>query len=291
MPGPEPFADAEQRRPTAALAGLVRTYHGYRYVAFPAGVHRGLPSPDITVVLALGPPTRMTAMPDPADPPAEFRALASGLGTRAVGIAHDGEQYGVQLDLTPLGARRLLGVPAGELASVVVELRELLGPDRDELLDRMAAARTWPARFAVLDEVLLRRAARRQDAARPDDVAAPLRYAWEALVDSGGTVRVTDLASRLGYSRRHLTDRFTAEYGLRPKQFARVVRFSRSKQLLRSGRGTLADVAADCGYYDQAHLAREWVALAGCPPTTWLREEHFPIVQAEAGAGASSSGP
>ena len=41
----------------------------------------------------------------------------------------------------------------------------------------------------------------------------------------------------------------------------------------------LADLAADCGYFDQAHLAREFRALAGCPPSQWLAEE-FRNVQA-----------
>ena len=40
----------------------------------------------------------------------------------------------------------------------------------------------------------------------------------------------------------------------------------------------LAEAAHRCGYADQAHLTREWVALAGCPPSTWLREE-FPFLQ------------
>ena len=44
------------------------------------------------------------------------------------------------------------------------------------------------------------------------------------------------------------------------------------------GRRPLAEVAAECGYADQAHLAREWSELAGCSPTTWLREE-FPFLQ------------
>ena len=42
----------------------------------------------------------------------------------------------------------------------------------------------------------------------------------------------------------------------------------------------LADLAADCGYYDQAHLAREFRDLAGLPPSTWLAEE-FRNVQAQ----------
>lgn len=276
MTGSGRVADGALGVPAAPLRPLVRRYAGYRYLGFPPGVHRGLPSRSLTVVIALGPPTRMTTMPDPSALPAEFRALASGLSSRAVGIGHDGDQYGVQLDLTPLGSRTLLGVPAGVLADVVVELTDLLGPDADELLDRMAGATSWAQRFAVLDEVLLRRVAA---SARPGP-PVPLQHAWDELVVSGGAVRVDELARRIGWSRRHLADRFRSEFGLTPKELARVVRFERSTRLLRSGRfRTLADVAARCGYYDQAHLAREWGALAGCPPSVWLASEDLPSVQ------------
>ncbi len=76
----------------------------------------------------------------------------------------------------------------------------------------------------------------------------------------------------MGWSARHLTNRFRAEVGLRPKEAARVVRFDRARRQLRPGR-RMADVAAAAGYYDQAHLAREFQALAGVPASRWLAEE------------------
>lgn len=278
-------ADAALGVPDPRLRPLVDRYVGYRYLGFPAGVHLGLPSRSLTVVLALGPATRMTRMPSEDQQPREFRALASGLHPGAVGIGHDGDQYGVQLDLTPLGSRLLLGVPAGELAGLVLELPDLLGPDADELLQRMADGLGWPERFAVLNEVLLRRTFRGDEQLPP----RPLRQAWEVLVRSGGLVRVDSLAERVGWGRRHLTERFLREYGLTPKEVGRVIRFEQSTKLLRSGRFTrLADVAARCGYYDQAHLTREWNALAGCPPSVWLATEELPSVQ-DAGAEAEDS--
>ena len=54
--------------------------------------------------------------------------------------------------------------------------------------------------------------------------------------------------------------------GLRPKETARVVRFDRARRLLHAG-VRLGDVAADAGYFDQAHLNREFRALAGLSPT------------------------
>jgi AraC-like DNA-binding protein len=63
---------------------------------------------------------------------------------------------------------------------------------------------------------------------------------------------------------------------LAPKDYQRVARFEASRAEL--GRRPLVEVAASCGYADQAHLSREWSVLAGCPPSTWLREE-FPFLQ------------
>jgi AraC-like DNA-binding protein len=80
------------------------------------------------------------------------------------------------------------------------------------------------------------------------------------------------LADEVGWSARHLTNRFRTELGLRPKDAARVTRFDRARR--RIGPGVrLADVAADAGYFDQAHLTREFAAFAGCSPSRWMAEE------------------
>jgi transcriptional regulator GlxA family with amidase domain len=99
-------------------------------------------------------------------------------------------------------------------------------------------------------------------------------------VRSGGAVPVAELAAGTGWSARHLTEKFRAEAGLRPKEAARVARFDRARRLLRPG-ARLAEVAAGTGYFDQAHLAREFRAPAGCSPSRWLADE-FGFVQAQA---------
>jgi AraC-like DNA-binding protein len=268
-----PVIEGVQVGPAARLSSLVAFYSGYRYEGMRPGTHLGLPSPYLTIVLSLGAPTR-TAMP--GEPAADFAALAGGLHTRAVSVEHDGDQYGIQLSLTPEGARSLLGMPAAELVSQVVPLDRLLGADADAIIARLAETDGWPARFAVLDEVLSRRAGR---------LAGPspeLQRAWRLLGERGGLVRIADLAGEVGWSRRHLGQRFAAEYGLTPKEAARVVRFSRSARLLkRPDRPALADAAAACGFYDQAHLAREWNDLAGCPPSAWLTGAEIPFIQGD----------
>jgi transcriptional regulator GlxA family with amidase domain len=79
-------------------------------------------------------------------------------------------------------------------------------------------------------------------------------------------VRVRVLASELGWSSRRLIDRFRDHVGLPPKAAARVIRFNRAVTALSSGMPQIAQVAAACGYADQAHLARDVRALGGVTP-------------------------
>jgi AraC-like DNA-binding protein len=73
---------------------------------------------------------------------------------------------------------------------------------------------------------------------------------------------------------RRLSERFGAEVGVSPKAAARIARFHRARRRLQSApEDRLSDLAIDCGYYDQAHLAREFRELAGAPPSQWLQEE------------------
>lgn len=111
--------------------------------------------------------------------------------------------------------------------------------------------------------------------------SAAVLGAWSALVASGGRASVGELARDLGWSRRHLTERFTREVGVAPKTYARVVRFDRARELIATAGGrSLARVALDAGYYDQAHLNRDFRELAGAPPT------QLPFVQEMAPAAA-----
>jgi hypothetical protein len=85
--------------PAPILQPLVRSYIGYQYLGLDPGSHLGLPSPDLTVILSLGPPTRLDVMPDASQGPAEFIALAGGLHSTPAVIGHDGDLYGIELDI------------------------------------------------------------------------------------------------------------------------------------------------------------------------------------------------
>jgi AraC-like DNA-binding protein len=255
--------DEQQRRaPASALRAQVAWYVGYRQRDMPPAVHRGLPSPFLTLIFTLDEPLVMAAHPDPRQRPGTFGTLLGGLHTTPALIRHGGAQSGIQVALLPLGTRALLGLPGGALANIDVPAEAVLGRPGKRIQERIQAAPTWSSRFAILDSelsLLLRDG---------PAVAPEVAQAWRMLLRSGGAASIAGLAAQTGWSSRYLAKRFHLETGLSPKALARVVRFHRVRSALRTG--DLAGVAADYGYYDQAHLAREFRALAGCPPSQFL---------------------
>jgi AraC-like DNA-binding protein len=255
-----------------ALRPYVVDLSGYAYGGDPPDLHRGLPSRHLTLVITLDEPLGIAW---PGAPVEKFDALVGGLHSTAVHVGATPSRSGVQLALTPAAARVLLGLPAVELASTVVGLDDLLGRPARVLTEQLREAPTWDARFDLLERLFLER--------WTDDAAHETRpevgWAWRRLCKTGGAIGVQQLATEVGWSRRHLTDRFTAEFGLAPKVAARVLRFERAVGRLRRQPATrLAELSATFGYADQAHLTREWQAIAGCTPRQWMVEE-LPNVQ------------
>jgi AraC-like DNA-binding protein len=265
--------------PAAALRPFVAAAHGYRVPANPTGLHRGLPSPHLTLVVELLAPLRLSG----PDGELAAHAVVGGLDTRPAMIDASVPQEGVQYALTPWGARAFFGVPAGELRGQALDLAVVLGPAAADLVEQLQQATSWTERFERVDQALQQRLGlipRRAMVLPPEVIEA-----WRLLLGSGGRARVGLVAQEVGWGRRHLSERFRLATGLTPKEAARVARFQAVRgALLSPGRLPLADVAAVCGYADQQHLAREWRALAGCSISTWLREE-LPFVQDAAATG------
>lgn len=249
----------------AVLAPYVAWMVAYDTDLGAPGVHRGLPSTTVTLVFPAEEPIDVS-WADESDRRASWSSL-SGLDPRPAAIHHSGRQRGVQLALTIAGTRALFGMPAAPLAGQLLTLDEVDTGLRD-LPERLAGA-DRPAWTSLVTTALTAELARL-------DVPGPRAEVGRALARLTGGAGVREVADEVGYSRRRLGDLVRAEAGVTPKEYQRIARFERTRQLV--GRRPLAEIAAECGYADQAHLSREWRELAGCTPTTWLREE-FPFVQ------------
>lgn len=267
-------AEYVRGRPHPALADCVLGYGGYREHSAVPLRRRQAPTGWCTLILGFGGPIRLHG---PAGPMVPTSFLA-GMHVDAVITEFTGHQQGVQVDLTPLGIFQLLCRSLPELTNRTLQLDELAVPELAALPVRLAEDTTWAARFARIDAALLGLLG--AASVRPDPEVA---WAWGQLLRSGGSVTVRRLAEGTGWSRRHLLTRFRDQIGLAPKPAARVLRFRRAADLLVPGSGhgggpgrptarSIADVAAECGYTDHAHLVREFRALAGCTPSQYVAE-------------------
>lgn len=250
-------------------------YCGYEEETVGFTRRRELPSGEVVLIIGFG-PTLETNYPQRApDHTSTHRSFVAGVHETHCLVTTPGNQAGIQLNLTPLGAHLLLGLPMHELTNRVVELDDLLGADGELLVERLHDAPDWQARFAILDDVLVRRL----DAARP---ASPdVAWAWRRLVETGGRLPVGELCEELGCSRKHMLRRFNEQIGVAPKTFARVLRFQRAVHMLghRDGvswvdahelgagrRMSWGEIALECGYFDQAHMNRDFRQFAGASP-------------------------
>jgi AraC-like DNA-binding protein len=151
----------------------------------------------------------------------------------------------------------LLGVPADKVRDQTPDLEELW-PSAEA---RLLAERVAEDPAATLEAWAVERAASRE--------VHPLGPRVLRMAAAGTSV--AGIAERLGLSARHLHRRCLPIFGYGPLRLERVLRLGRAVDESRTG-VPLAQVAAGCGYADQAHLSREVRALAGTTPTGLLRE-------------------
>jgi AraC-like DNA-binding protein len=171
----------------------------------------------------------------------------------------------------PGGAFPFFGLPVDEVANRKTPLAELWKGDAGPLRERLLGARRPADKFAVMETALERRLrlGRRQSRAVP--------FALRQLSEGPAHRSMADLAKEIGLSQRHLIQLFRAEVGLTPKAFARVRRFHAVlSRLQRATEPDWADVAFDCGYYDQAHFIHEFREFCGMSPARYhaRRGEH-----------------
>jgi AraC-like DNA-binding protein len=244
----------------ASLRHAVRQLVGYSEKTNGALSRLEVPRPWVVVILEFGPPIRVHDPNDEARAVRYSGGFVAGIDDRVTLTTHDGYQSGIELNLCPVAARRVLGAPMSELSGRVVALEELLPRHHRGLAGRLAEQPDWAARIDIVEALLGERLAASEPPARVVDWACrQLRR------DPGLDSR--SLAKELGYSRKHVITLFKEHVGVTPKQFARLVRFDRLAQYLRAGgRATWAELAQRFGWFDQAHLAGDLRRYLGVTP-------------------------
>ncbi len=209
-------------------------------------------------------PTGASELIIPLLPTAPY-ALACGAMSKAFVITSPPRFAFVTVQFKIGGAFPFFGLPADELQNSVVSLTELWGAVVPELTERLLSANHSHTKFKILERFLLRQA-RIQLQKNP-----VVTWAIQQLSATENSLSLADVAEQSGYSQRHFINLFRTHVGLTPKGFQRLQRFwfAINKAHYQT-EIDWADLALDCGYYDQAHFIHEFQTFAGIAPSTWL---------------------
>jgi AraC-like DNA-binding protein len=254
---------------------------------------RHVPSLGVAIVLNFAAPHRII---DPADP----KRTTEHISAWVVALQHRhqlreavGARDFMVVRFSPIGAQMLLQTPMDLLTDRILALEEIDRPFARLLTAHAEAAHHWAARFDIVEEII---AERLESAANPPSA---LLHSWQMLQEAPNRFDLARLPSEFGCSRRHLIAQFHTYFGMAPKTIARIRRFNLAVEAInRVGRrdpvsfpdgkpyldfqaaGAVctaikkairwADLALDCGYYDQSHFINEFRSFSGLTPLEFV---------------------
>jgi AraC-like DNA-binding protein len=242
----------------------------YEWGSHPQEYSRWLPSGTAQIVIDLsGDGLPIPELSTTDSPQTLARALFNGADTRYFFEENHHPMYRIGVDFKPGGAYPFFGPPASQLRDVHLPLETLWGIRAlDHLRERLMRAQTPQERFAVLEEELL------GQLAHPLEHHPAVTLALRAFSKVPRGPAIARLAEQTAFSHRQFVSLFREEVGLAPKEFARVQRFSRVVQCTRKRQAIdWSRLAIEYGYYDQAHLIKEFHAFAGLVPSEYLRDQ------------------
>ncbi len=263
---------ARMYRPPSVLAGyteIIGHWHapvGYRSRALPRGA--------VTVIIDVGQRQQIDFYASDGRtklsvPP----AFITGSHTTSYVSGMPADEPVMAIHFRPGGAFPFLGIPLSDLENGYVGLDDIWGRSGIELHQRLIDAPTAAARFGILETFLLSRPW--SSAPRHPGVAAAL-----AAIEANPSIQMAGIRDQVGITTKRLIALFRAEVGLSPKAYARIRRLQAALRLLGSMSG--AQVAAQIGYFDQAHFIREFRSFTGMTPTQYTEQRlvlpsHVPV--------------
>jgi AraC-like DNA-binding protein len=282
-----------QRPADRRLRAYVHGYFGSSSNLRIAVQERHVPTTEVPLLINFGAPHRRWNAACSGEWTSRDGVWVVGLHNRHQLTQAVGERHFMVVRFTPIGAHLFLGLPMHLIANEALDL-ELVDPCLARiLLSRIGVARSWTERFAAMESLIAERVA---EAEMPSSIGS----AWCRLVATDGRIALGPLASEMGCSHRVLIARFRTYVGFPPKTIARLLRFNRAVRSLdrlsqtranesigkpyieiRQAEDRLvsaiqwADLAADCGYFDQAHLIKDFREFAGSTPAAFLRHVSY----------------
>lgn len=229
---------------------------------------RHYPTGELDLILQLDAPFRVVEGPSAAECPA---AGLAGLIVAPLVIETPAERSRVLgVTLRPAGAFALFGVPLHELTGNAVDLHDLIGDDARRLAERLDEASSDRARLQLLGGWITGRLAE----GRSTDPR--IAYAVSEIERTDGRAAIATIVEQVDVAQRRFTSRFEEQVGVKPKLFARIVRFRKVAAALRAGPASFGEMAQAFGYYDQAHMNADFREFMGMSPGRYRAAVAYP---------------
>jgi AraC-like DNA-binding protein len=268
------------RPPLSQFVNLLWLYDGYTQ---PHAKERVLPTGEMQIVINLLEDQSYIYDRDNTDRCQTFSgSLLSGAHSQYQVIGTEQQASIIGVHFRPGGAFPFLRMPAGELRDTTVSLDALWGAGAVDLRDRLLEAPTHQARFEILERVLL------AELKRGFDRHGAVGFALRRFIAEPQMTTIAGVTEQIGLSPKRFIQAFRDETGFTPKVFCRIRRFQQALGLMEArteGRCNVewANVALECGYFDQAHFIHDFRAFSGINPSTYLAQQtphrnHVPLV-------------
>lgn len=172
--------------------------------------------------------------------------------------------------LHPFGAAALFKIPASELRNEIIGCADCFGTNFEWVSDQIASSPAIHDKIRVTEHFLL---SRLQNPAQDNTLVT---NAVDIIHSQNGLVSVAQLTTLTGATERQLQRKFEEQVGISPKRYAGITRMQHALRMLRrkSAHLSLAGIACEAGYFDQAHLIREMKNLSGLTPGQYLSPQN-----------------
>lgn len=168
----------------------------------------------------------------------------------------------------PGGLYAFTGLPLQQITDVHLPLIEMAGHWHALLEPILAKENLLSAKIRCVEKFLLQQLPERKI------ITESMRHGIAQIQQSKGNAAVETLAASVFMSPRNFERHFLQTVGVSPKKFSRIVRFIAIKQQLKRNINTpLLSLALENGFYDHAHLTREFSAFSGVSPTMYLQHQ------------------
>jgi AraC-like DNA-binding protein len=254
------------RVPRAPLSYFVENLWFYEDLEADHTKEKLLPDASVELIVDLSQgPKKLYDRQDPLRYTGYNRCWISGMQRRyiIIGVEKGSSMMGAHFRTG--GAAPFFGFPISELTANVVELDLIWKREILSLREQLIEAATADSKFDLLEAYLIGKAQSRLEPDKTISAALTTLRSWPVMP-------LRELATRLGLSHKQMIARFDCRVGLTPKLTSRVLRFRKSLAAAhQTPTPDWSDLAAACGYYDQAHFIHEFQQFAGMTPAEYHR--------------------